>query len=59
QRGLGTAKAFALVELARAHVALGNRDEARKQYQAFFEFWKDADPDVPMLLQAREEFTKL
>ncbi|MDP2389144.1 MAG: tetratricopeptide repeat protein, partial [Acidobacteriota bacterium] len=29
QRGLGTAKAFAMVELARAHVALGNRDEAR------------------------------
>ena len=59
QRGLGTAKAFALVELARAQVALGKRDEARKNYQAFFDFWKDADPDVPLLVRAREEFVKL
>lgn len=58
-RGLGTTKAFALVELARAQVALGNIDEARKRYQAFFEFWKDADADVPMLVKAREEFAKL
>jgi len=59
QRGLGTAKAFALVELARAQVALGKHDEARKNYQAFFDFWKDADPDVPLLVQAREEFVRL
>lgn len=59
QRGLGTTKAFAMVELARAHAAQGNRDEARKRYQAFFDFWKDADPDIPMLLQAHEEFGKL
>jgi tetratricopeptide (TPR) repeat protein len=59
QRGLGTVKAFAMVEIARAHAALGRRDEARKSYQAFFDFWKNADPDVPLLLQAREEFSKL
>jgi tetratricopeptide (TPR) repeat protein len=59
QRGLGTGKAFAMVGLARAQAALGKRDEARKSYQAFFEFWKNADPDVPLLLQARDEFNKL
>ena len=59
QRGLGTTKALAMVEIARAHAALGNRDEARKAYQAFFEFWKNADADVPLLVQAREEFAKL
>jgi len=59
QRGLGTTKALAMVEIARAQVALGNRDEARKRYQAFFEFWKNADADVPLLVQAREEFSKL
>ena len=59
QRGLGTGKAFAMVELARAQAALGNRDEARRRYQAFFDFWKDADADIPLLLQAREEFSKL
>ena len=45
--------------LARAQAALGNRDEARRRYQAFFDFWKDADADIPLLLQAREEFSKL
>jgi len=59
QRGLGTTKAFAMVHLARAHVATGNPAEARKAYQAFFDFWKAADPDVPLLVQAREEFSKL
>ena len=59
QRGLGTGKAFAMVELARAQATLGNRDEARRRYQAFFDFWKDADADIPLLLQAREEFSKL
>ncbi|MGE0862308.1 MAG: protein kinase [Vicinamibacterales bacterium] len=59
QRGLGTTKAFAMVHLARAHVAMGNPAEARKAYQAFFDFWKAADPDVPLLVQAREEFSKL
>jgi tetratricopeptide (TPR) repeat protein len=59
QRGLGTTKAFAMVELARAQSALGQRDEARRSYQAFFEFWQDADPDVPLLVQARDEFIRL
>jgi len=59
QRNLGTMKAFALVETARAHAQMGNSAEARKAYQAFFAFWKDADPDVPLLLQAHEEFGKL
>jgi len=59
QRNLGTMKAFAMVELARAHAQMGNRAEARKAYEAFFAFWKDADPDVPLLLQAHEEFGKL
>lgn len=59
QRGLGSNKAFAMASLARAQAALGRPDDARKSYQAFFEFWKDADADVPLLLQARDEFSKL
>jgi len=59
QRGLGSTRALVMVELARAHAALGNRDEARRRYQAFFEFWKNADPDVPLWLEAHEEFGKL
>ena len=57
--GLTAGPAFAHATLARLHAQLGNKDEARKQYQKFFEMWKDADPDVPLLVQAREEFKKL
>jgi Flp pilus assembly protein TadD len=59
QRGLGTTRALAMVEAARAEAGLGKTAEARRRYQAFFEFWKNADPDVPLLVQAREEFAKL
>jgi tetratricopeptide (TPR) repeat protein len=59
QRGLGTTKALAMVEAARAEAGLGKTAEARRRYQAFFEFWKNADPDVPLLIQAREEFGRL
>jgi hypothetical protein len=58
-RDLSAMRAFAMVSLARAQAEAGNRDEARRRYQAFFEFWKDADPDVPLLVQARDEFAKL
>ena len=45
--------------LARAQVELGKKDEARKNYQKFFDLWKDADPDVPVLVTARDEFARL
>ena len=32
---------------------------ARAGYQYFFAFWKDADPDIPILKQARAEYAKL
>ena len=38
---------------------MGKTDEARKSYQKFFELFKDADPDLPLLVKAREEFSKL
>ena len=31
----------------------------RAAYQRFFELWKNADADVPLLVQARAEFEKL
>jgi eukaryotic-like serine/threonine-protein kinase len=51
--------AFVLVSLGRAHAALGDPAAARAAYQAFFDLWRDADVDVPLLVQAREEFAKL
>src|SRR4029078_10508938 len=43
----------------RAYAHLGNKEEARKSYQKFFDIFKDADPDLPLLLEARGEFAKL
>ena len=55
----GSSSAYSHVMLARAQSELGKTDAARKTYQKFFDLWKDADPGVPLLLQAREEFAKL
>jgi hypothetical protein len=45
--------------LARAFVQMNDQAEARKNYEAFFSLWKDADPDVPALRQARAEYAQL
>jgi serine/threonine protein kinase/tetratricopeptide (TPR) repeat protein len=50
---------WAIVSLARVQAELGLKDEARKNYQKFFDLWQHADPDVPALVRAREEFAKL
>jgi serine/threonine protein kinase/tetratricopeptide (TPR) repeat protein len=45
--------------LARARVLAGDTAGARTAYQDFLALWKDADPDIPILLQAKTEYTKL
>jgi eukaryotic-like serine/threonine-protein kinase len=47
------------VQLARAFAAQGDKAQSRVEYQNFFAQWKDADPDVPLLRQAKEEYAKL
>jgi len=49
----------ASVSLARALAAAGDAAGARKAYQYFFELWKRADSDVPLLVEARREFESL
>ena len=44
------------VWLARAHAQAGRIAEARKEYETFFDLWKEADPDIPLLLQAKAEY---
>jgi DNA-binding winged helix-turn-helix (wHTH) protein/tetratricopeptide (TPR) repeat protein len=51
--------ALAHLWLGRAHAVEGNASAARKSYQEFFTLWKDADPDFPILREARSEFAKL
>jgi tetratricopeptide (TPR) repeat protein len=45
--------------LARAYVLQGDTAKARAAYQDFFVLWKDADPDIPILIAAKSEFAKL
>jgi serine/threonine protein kinase/tetratricopeptide (TPR) repeat protein len=52
---------YALARLgsARAYAQQGDSSKARSAYQDFFALWKDADPDVPVLKQAKAEYEKL
>ena len=51
--------ALARLGLARAYAAQGDTAKARTAYQDFLSLWKDADPDVPILNQAKAEYAKL
>jgi hypothetical protein len=51
--------ALAHLWLGRAHSIEGNVPAARESYQRFFTLWKDADPDVPILIAAKAEYAKL
>ncbi len=44
---------------ARAYAQQGDSNKARAAYQDFFAFWKDADPEIPLLKQAKVEYGKL
>jgi eukaryotic-like serine/threonine-protein kinase len=45
--------------LARAYVVSGDTSTAKAAYQDFFALWKDADPDVPIMKEAKAEYAKL
>ena len=49
----------ARLQLARALALSGDRGKAKSAYEDFLEFWKDADPDLPILQQAKAEHDKL
>ncbi len=51
--------ALAHLGLARAYEAQGNTAKAREAYQDFLALWAHADPDVPILKQAKAEYAKL
>jgi len=45
--------------LARAYALQGDSIRARTAYQDFFTLWQHADPDIPILKQAKNEYAKL
>src|SRR5580704_3701359 len=51
--------ALARLGLARGYAMAGDAAKARVAYTDFFGLWKDADPDIPILVAARAEYAKL
>jgi predicted Zn-dependent protease len=51
--------ALAHLGLARAFALAGDTAKARAAYQDFFTLWKDADPDIPVLKQAKAEYARI
>jgi len=51
--------ALAHLGLARAYVLQGDTVKAKAAYQDFLTLWKDADPDIPILIAAKAEYAKL
>ena len=51
--------ALAQLQLGRAYAMAGDSTKARSAYQDFFALWKDADPDIPILKEAKAEYAKL
>jgi len=59
QGPLSTLWPLAHLSLARASAMQGDTAQARKSYQDFFTLWKDADHDIPNLIDAKGEFDKV
>jgi serine/threonine protein kinase/Tfp pilus assembly protein PilF len=51
--------ALAHLQLARARKMNGQMAEAKNSYSDFLAIWKGADPDIPILKQAKAEYAKL
>jgi predicted Zn-dependent protease len=51
--------ALARLDLSRAYAMAGDTAKAKAAYQDFFALWKEADPDIPILKQAKAEYAKL
>jgi hypothetical protein len=51
--------ALAHLQLGRAYAMQGDTAKARAAYQDFLTIWKDADPDIPILIAAKAEYANL
>ena len=51
--------ALARLGLARAYALSGDTAKSRSAYQEFLTLWKDADPDIPILKEAKADYAKL
>ena len=51
--------ALAHLQIGRAYALQGDTAKAKAAYQDFLTLWKDADPDIPILIAAKAEYAKL
>jgi cytochrome c-type biogenesis protein CcmH/NrfG len=51
--------ALTRLQLARAYAMQGDTAKAKAAYQDFLTLWEYADPDIPILKQAKAEYAKL
>jgi eukaryotic-like serine/threonine-protein kinase len=57
--GLDPLVPLAHLGLARAYALADEKPQSRVAYQDFSALWKDADPEIPLVRQARQEYAKL
>jgi eukaryotic-like serine/threonine-protein kinase len=55
----GPIGALAHLQIGRAFAMQGDTTKAKAAYQDFLTLWKDADPDIPVLIAAKSEYAKL
>ena len=51
--------ALAHLQLGRAYALQGDMLKAKAAYKDFLTLWRDADPDIPILKEAKAEYAKL
>jgi predicted Ser/Thr protein kinase len=51
--------ALAHLQIGRAYALQGDTAKAKAAYQDFLTLWKDADPDIPVFITAKSEYSKL
>ena len=47
------------LQIGRAYAMAGDTEKTKAAYKDFLTLWKDADPDIPILKQAKAEYEKL
>jgi tetratricopeptide (TPR) repeat protein len=57
--GMSPMVAVGHIMLGRAHAGAGRTADARKAYEVAFQIWRDADADLPLLVEARREYDRL
>jgi serine/threonine protein kinase/tetratricopeptide (TPR) repeat protein len=55
----GSPYALSYLGLGRAYAMAGNKQDAKKAYDVFFAEWKNADADLPVIVEAKKEYSQL